>query len=99
MSDTDQRNPKTERAFGAGLVVALHVVFTALTWVIATGVLDEAEANELIGTWLRYLGFAQGVYVIPAALTVALLQRWPMLIGIGIMAGLTAAISTLQLAM
>jgi len=35
--------------------------------------------------------------VIPAALTIALLQRWQLLVGVGVMAGITAAVTFVQL--
>jgi len=98
MSEEIVRNPKRERAFGAGFVLALHIVFTALTWVVGTAVpLEDLEPAELMRSWIQYLGLVQGVYVIPAALTIALLQRWQMLVGVGVMAGITAAVTFVQL--
>ncbi len=84
-------DPTRELLIGVGLVVALHVLFTALTAVLAfTLPLDGFQPMDLLGPWLLYLGVLQGAYVIPAALTVALTQRWQMLIGIGIAAAVSA---------
>lgn len=85
-----ERDPSRERAFGAGFVLALHVAFTALTWVVGTALpLQDFSAAELLQTWLMHLGLVQGVYVIPAVLTTLLLQRYQMAVGMGVLAGLT----------
>ncbi len=91
---------RSEHVRGAALVLALHVGFTALTVLLAyTLPLQEFQPRELIEPWMLYLGLLQGIYVVPAALTVALMQRWQLLIGIGIAAGLTAAATLVALAL
>ncbi len=93
-------DPTRERLLGVGLVVALHVVFTALTAVLAyTLPLDDFHPMDLMGPWLLYLGVIQGAYVIPAALTVALMQRWQMLIGIGAAAAVSAVATPVAMAL
>jgi hypothetical protein len=89
------------RSRGVMLVLALHVAFTLMTVVIAFVVpLDDFQPMDLIEPWAIYLGVVQGIYVIPTALTLGLMQRWQMLIGVGMAAGITvlATLAALGLA-
>lgn len=103
MSDAEPQvevaNAMMERTWGLTLLLGLHVAFTLLTVVIAFVVpLDDFQPMELIEPWMLYIGLVQGIYAIPAALTLALMQRWQMLIGLGMGAGITLAATVVVMA-
>ncbi len=86
------------RSRGLMLVLGLHAAFILMTVVIAYVVpLEDFEPMDLIEPWMLYLGVVQGIYVIPAALTLALIQRWQMLIGVGMAAGITIVATLIAL--
>ena len=88
MTETEQPsnptppNPWAERRTGLLWILGLHLVFTAATRSLGFVVpIDDADAENLLHTWIRWLGVLQGIYVIPACLTAALVQRWQVLAG------------------
>jgi len=97
---TDELDPGAERRLGFLGVVTLHVVFIAATAVIGrVAPIDSADANDLLWTWIKWIGLGQGIYAIPTCITAALLQRWQMLIGMGIAIGVTLVGGLIALAM
>ena len=99
LSDSSQPNPWVERRTGLLWILGLHVGFTAVTWSLGFVVpIDETDAENLLDTWVRWLGVLQGVYVIPACLTAALVQRWQVLAGMGVAAVVTGLATGIALA-
>ena len=92
MADEPGPSDRSELIRGVLLVLGLHGVFTLLTvgvaLVVAGG--EDGETARLVTLWIRLLGATQAVYVVPAALTATLLQRWFLLLGVGAAAALTA---------
>ena len=89
-SDPSQPDPWVERRTGLLWILGLHLAFTAITWSLGSVVpIDETDAENLLDTWVRWLGVLQGIYVIPACLTAALVQRWQVLAGMGAAAVVT----------
>lgn len=95
----EELDPGAERRLGFLGILALHVIFAASTAVIGrVAPIDAAEANDLFWTWVKWLGLGQGIYVIPACITAALLQRWQMLVGMGVAIGVTLVVGVGYLA-
>ncbi len=104
MSETEQPSGPSlpdswvERRTGVLWILGLHLAFTAVTWSLGFVVpIDKADAENLLHTWVRWLGVLQGIYVIPACLTAALVQRWQVLAGMGAAALVTGIATSIAL--
>ena len=92
MSAQDERgervsrvSPWRERGAGLALLGGLHALFTTLTLIVARTVPgDAAGPTDLLGPWMGWFGLLQGIWLLPALLTAALLQRRHLAEGIGL---------------
>jgi hypothetical protein len=84
------------RRDGVLWILGLHALFLGLTAGIEATLGQESE-ESLTQTWLLWLGLLQGIYVFPAVLSAALVQRWQLMIGMVAAASCTLAISLIRL--
>jgi len=96
----DPASAWAERLRGLGVVLLLHLLFVAATWSVRLlGVVPDSESRELLSIWLRWLGLLQGIYVFPAVMSAALIQRWQLMIGMLAAAGVTGLIGGIAAAL
>lgn len=91
-------SPWPERRNGVLWVLGLHLVFIGLTAGIGATVGSEPE-GELVRIWIGWVGLLQGIYVFPAILSAALVQRWQLMMGMGAAAAVTLVASLIRLAL
>ncbi|MCO4770722.1 MAG: hypothetical protein KDA24_11890 [Deltaproteobacteria bacterium] len=90
---SSDESPWADRRTGVLVVLGLHVVFLVATWGIGfVAPISQTDADELLSTWIRWMGALQGIYVFPACITAALAQRWQ------VMGGMLAAAAVTLLA-
>jgi hypothetical protein len=92
---TAPSDPWPARRNGALGVLVLHLAFIGATAGVQAAVAPEPSGDTLLGIWIRWIGLLQGIYVLPAVLSVALMQRWQLMMGMLAAAAVTAAASAL----